>query len=306
MERTATNFSEDALITHEVPALRGNVNFNIAAHEQRLRSATSLTFPLEETLSLLHQLTQFGLGRFLLENKGLNGYWNAYAILYGPEKEVESPLEKWILHEAPVVRATQERFKIFQEEIQKRIHPGITMASLPCGLMYDLFELDYTVAPNVRLVGIDLDQESLDLAAIAAQEKKWDVPPVFFNKDAWNLGVVEEYDLITSNGLNIYEPDDQKVTKLYQEFYKALRPGGTLIMSFLTPPPMLSPDSSWRNFNPGDLKKQKAVFSDILQVKWQTFRTEAQTLAQLQAAGFKKCTFIYDCQGMFPTAIAER
>ena len=146
----------------------------------------------------------------------------------------------------------------------------------------------------------------LDLATAASQEKKWDTPPVFYNRDAWNLGVEGEYDLLTSNGLNIYEPDDQKVTALYRQFHKALRPGGTLVTSFLTPPPMIFPESTWRNFNPGDLKKQKAIFSDILQVQWQAFRTEAQTRAQLEEAGFKIREVIYDTQGMFPTVIAER
>ena len=69
---------------------------------------------------------------------------------------------------------------------------------------------------------------------------------------------------------------------------------------------MIFPESTWRNFNPGDLKKQKAIFSDILQVQWQAFRTEAQTRAQLEEAGFKIREVIYDTQGMFPTVIAER
>jgi len=43
--------------------------------------------------------------------------------------------------------------------------------------------------------------------------------------------------------------------------------------SFLTPPPMMSPESSWKNFVLADVIKQKALFADVLQTGWQCFRT---------------------------------
>ena len=125
-------------------------------------------------------------------------------------------------------------------------------------------------------------------------------------KDAWDLGVDEQYDILTSNGLNIYEPDDKKVVALYKQFFKALKPNGTLITSFLTPPPVLSPNSSWKDYDPAAALKQKAVFVDILQVAWQSFRTEAQTREQLLQAGFTDIAIVYDKQGMFPTVIARK
>lgn len=112
--------------------------------------------------------------------------------------------------------------------------------------------------------------------------------------------------MITSNGLNIYEPYIQRVIALYQEFFKALKPGGIFITNFLTPSPAVEGDSTWRNYNSQDLLKQAAIFKDILQVQWQATRTEKETRAQLTQAGFKVCEVIYDSQGMFPTVVAQK
>src|SRR5690606_6418195 len=82
----------------------------------------------------------------------------------------------------------------------------------------------------------------------------------FYQKDAWNLGEFEKYDLIINHGLNMYEYDEQRLILLYKEFHKALTPKGVLIFSFLTPPPALSDESTWRDFDPKAVQKQKAIF----------------------------------------------
>ncbi len=156
------------------------------------------------------------------------------------------------------------------------------------------------------MVGIDLDPESLRLAKENAIQHKYNNVE-FYKKNAWELGGESgEYDLITSNGLNIYEPDDAKVVQLYRKFYKKLKVDGVLVTSFLTPPPVLSTESSWKKFNPADALKHKVIFSDIIGVSWQAFRTEAQTRAQLEAAGFSVVEVVYDTQGMFPTIVAKK
>lgn len=282
-----------------------NQNFDLTSYKKNLEAKETLTLSLMEELSLLDQLAQFELGRFLLENKGLNGYWTAYIILHGPKKENLSPLEDWTLHSAPVVKATQERFALFQTELQRYLKNDAQIASIPCGLMDDLLGLDYKNHQNVKLIGIDLDPISLELAKKNA-ELHHNKNVAFAQKDAWNLESPNQFDLITSNGLNIYEHDDKKVVDLYKEFHKSLKPQGILITSFLTPPPALSTDSTWRNYNQEDTLKQKAIFADIIGAQWQAFRTEAQTRAQLTEAGFKVIKVIYDTQGMFPTVIAEK
>lgn len=293
--------SEEQLITHSA---QGTID--LESHRQRLRTAPNLTLPLEEELALLEQIHDFALGRFLLTNRGLNGYWTSYLILHGPQQTLENPLEQWLISKAPAVRATRERFNIFQEKLTKYIVNGVVLASIPCGLMDDLLSLNYSAHENIKFVGIDLDENSLRLAQANAEKIGKAYLAAFSKKDAWNLKIKDKFDVITSNGLNIYERDDAKVIELYKQFYQALKPGGILITSFLTPPPTLSSDSTWKNFNPEDTKKQKAIFADILQVKWQAFRIENQTKRQLEEAGFKVLEFIYDSQGMFPTVVAQK
>lgn len=292
------------------------VKEHIISHREEVKSlgclledlekrAEGLTFPLEEEKELLKMLSSFELGQFLLKNKGLNGYWTSYIISNGFEKGSVNPLENWILSKAPVVKATRERFGIFQKVIATYAKRNSVFASIPCGLMDDLLGLDCFQKEPLQLVGIDLDDDSLKKAKENAeihQNKK----VVFLKKDAWALDLHEEFDLITSNGLNIYEPDDEKVVLLYGEFYKALRAGGILVTSFLTPPPVLSHQSTWKNIVPEDILKQKAIFKDIIQAQWQIFRTEEEVRNHLEKAGFEVLEVIYDSQGIFPTIVSRK
>ena len=118
------------------------------------------------------------------------------------------------------------------------------------------------------------------------------------------------FDLISSNGLNIYEPDDAKVTELYVQFYQALKQGGKLVTSFLTCRPSSSSPSpcewDFLNINQKDLLLQKTLFMDVIDAKWQCFRSSEQTKKQLHEAGFRDIRFIYDMARMFPTAVAVK
>lgn len=303
MSATAINsrYGLKNLITHT----KNEISFDISEFKNNLIKKENLSMPLHEEMNLLEQLSHFELGRFLLSNKGLNGYWTAYIILHGPKKQNFHLLEKWILHHAPSVKATQERFRIFQKVLQKNLRNYTTIASVPCGLMDDLLTLDYSKRYNIRLVGIDLDEKSLEFAK--EKSKQLNISEAeFIQSDAWKIQDREEFDVITSNGLNIYEYDDNKVIDLYKRFYQALKPQRILITSFLTPPPSLSKESSWKNVSPHDALKQKVIFSDIIGVTWQAFRTENKTCQQLEEAGFKVIEVIYDSQGIFPTVVAKK
>jgi SAM-dependent methyltransferase len=290
---------DESMLTKE-----SDQQLNMSAIIKRLTTSTNLTLPLAEELTLLDELSDFELGRSLLVNKALSGRWTSYIIVDAPSKDLKNPLEHWMVHDAPAVKATRERFYIFEDQIQKYTNQGMTLASIPCGTMNDLLLAD--LPQDVKFVGIDLDPESLELAKKNALARNRESASDFIQKNAWHLGTSSAYDIITSNGLNIYEPDDDKVVELYKQFAIALKPRGILITSFLTPPPALSKDSTWKNFNQPDLVKQKAIFADILQVKWQSFRTELQTRQQLDKAGFDVIDVIYDQQGMFPTIVARK
>jgi SAM-dependent methyltransferase len=273
--------------------------FNREQCEVRLRASTDLALPLEEELSLLQQMTEFEFGRYLLENRGISGYWTTYWLIHGPQKKLEHPLEDWLINKAPPFIASRERLTLFAAHTQQRVKPGLKLASIPCGLMDDLLRLDYSQAQDVQLHGFDLDEESIRLARENAQKFSKEHLVTLHKTDAWNMRMENEFDLITSNGLNFYVPDDEKVVDLYKEFHKALRDSGVLITSFLTPPP-------WQPFNPEDVVKMRAIFKDLMQARWTALRSEEKTRQQLEAAGFKVLEVIYDQQRMFPTIIAQK
>jgi SAM-dependent methyltransferase len=196
-----------------------------------------------------------------------------------------------------------ERFIIFKKEIQKKVTEGCQFASIPSGLMADLLDLDFSQISSFNLHGIDLDSDSLEQASELAKEKALFGHCRFACQDAWNLELRTQFDLITSNGLTIYEADDEKVIELYRQFYKALKPRGCLITSFLTPPP-----TEWdlKKINSQDALMQKIIFADILECKWQVFRSEENVKRQLHSAGFGEIEVIYDDAHIFPTILAKK
>ncbi|WP_246867243.1 class I SAM-dependent methyltransferase, partial [Dickeya sp. CFBP 2040] len=176
----------------------------------------------------------------MLAHRGLNTYWTHNLVTYPSATATlssHSDLEKLIYERFPVVLATRERFGIFRQQLQSRLHDGMVLASVPCGLMGDLLLLDYSHHQDVRLIGVDLDNQALEAAESLARQQHCDNRITLLQGDAWTLQLPEPVDVLTSNGLNIYEPDDEKVTDLYRVFNQALKPEGTLITSFLTPPP---------------------------------------------------------------------
>ncbi|WP_459583026.1 SAM-dependent methyltransferase [Dickeya oryzae] len=103
--------------------------------------------------------------------------------------------------------------------------------------MGDLLLLDYSHHQNVRLIGVDLDYQALEAADSLARQQHCDNHITLLQSDAWSLQLPEPVDILTSNGLNVYEQDDERVTNLYRAFNHALKPGGILITSFFDTAP---------------------------------------------------------------------
>lgn len=304
------NKEENSLISHRpegrpleavISELRGRI---IAEGDKPCSSVA-------EQLSWLEQLTCFELGRFLLTHRGLNGYWTHYAVYLHPRRrhtngDIPSlgQLEQFLLDRAPTILATQERFTHFQRIVQDEIDrwPGeeLALASVPCGLMADLLTLNYRSCGRVDLAGFDLDDESLHLASELAA--KAGLRADLLHEDAWELCVEGRFDVLVSNGLNLYEPDDERVTQLYVKFSRALKPGGLLVTSFLTPP------SEWRRevIDPEAISLQKVIISNIIGARWQCFRSTEMSRQQLEAAGFEEIRLIPDRANLFPTVPARR
>ncbi|MDA1000559.1 MAG: methyltransferase domain-containing protein [bacterium] len=266
-----------------------------------------------EILDILDQLQDFAFGRFLLLHKGVNGYWTDFLAYRYPLRREElegrlKPLEEFLFARAPVMVATQERLQIFQKLAQEILGPGARLGSVPCGLMADLLGLDFSGIDEFELWGIDIDEESIRFAAIRAEERNLSRHAKFMNRDAWALGIQEELDALLSSGLNFYVKDEDQEIALYHQFRRALKPGGVLILSFFPPPPDLVPDSIW-NISEADSKNlqvQKVIFADILEAKWQNFRSPGEIQSLLERAGFSGAEFYYDSRRIMPTIRAVR
>ena len=126
-------------------------------------------------LEVLKDLQGFPLGRFLLINRGLNGYWTHYVVSDHPEKRragttsFSNATEKFLFDEAPGVLATQERFVHFKEVLQDQLKEGTVMASIPSGLMGELLTLDLKEGSQFKFVGIDIDTDYICIRKIVKE-----------------------------------------------------------------------------------------------------------------------------------------
>lgn len=272
----------------------------------------------DQLTKTLKKLEESYLGRFLISNKGLDGQITQYVVLYPqykdehpgwfPDGSKMEPFDEYFLNRFPIIQATQQRFNIFQEQLTKHIKSQSIVASLPCGLMDDLLTLDLPDDFSGKLVGIDADPLSIQRASQNALEKKRDHICDFYVKDAWNLEQSDAYDIITSNGLNIYVDTDLKVISLYKSFFDALKAGGILITSFVTPPPVISEASEWdlSQIDMSAVILQKQALMELIGVNWTHFYTSEQTRSHLEQVGFENIEFHWDQQRMFPTVTATK
>ncbi len=310
---------EDATMSDDLPSnalshslLEDSFEKAFAEREKEIRAkGDQIGFSVSDKLELLKVTASCEFGRFIIANRGLDGYWTDYVMAFpdlkDSEREQVNPVVRLLAGESPTARATQERFQIFRRELQKCVTEGAVMASVPCGLMRDLLSLDFSAIDEFSLFGSDIDDRSLELAKELSAEYGVDAHCSFFQGDAWTLQLPEKADVITSNGLNIYEPDHGRVVALYRGFLAQLNPGGLLITSCLTPPPTVDPQSEWRidRINLDHAMRSKVLFSDVIGVAWQSFRSSSETIEQLREAGFSEIEVFYDRAAIFPTVTAR-
>lgn len=213
-----------------------------------------------------------------------------------------SEMEKFLLNKSPQFLSTQERFVIFQKFLRDQIKPNMTVASIPCGLMDEILTLRVEKIEHVEVVGIDVDHESLEHAVWNYQTLS--ATPTYNNftlkteqKDAFNLESENRFDIITSNGLNIYVEDDDRVIELYKEFYKALKPDGILLTSHVVYPP--------HEFDDEDFEYANTIFYEILNCNWKSRSVEA-CVSQLFAAGFDVISIEFDSRQLYPTFFCKK
>ncbi|MDE3045490.1 MAG: class I SAM-dependent methyltransferase [Verrucomicrobiota bacterium] len=261
-------------------------------------------------LELLEQLAQFEFGRSLILHQGrITGYWAYYTIRHSfiPHPKA-TPLERFILERSPTGKATTQRFRIMQTLLQKRLKEGILLASIPCSSITTLLTLNFSKIKRFELMGVDAELESTRYVQELASQRGLESHIHCYEKDAWKTSLREVCDGIVSHGLNFYEPDDDKVLALYKQFYHTLKPGGFLLLSYLTPPPGVYHRSEWLmdKISLEDALLQRILFIDILNACWSAFRTTEQTRQQLAEAGFSHIETFPDEARILPVALASK
>ena len=287
----------------------------MAAARARIAAADARFGAQEQLLKDLEVLSRCEFGRWMLVHGGWNAYWTRYVMDYVPPADLAeaNPVELLLLTRASGIVATRERATIFNEAIGELLVPGAVALSVGCGYMDELLRV-----PNARqaahLVGVDLDPEALPGAVETAAANGLAEVCTFAEGDAWDLPsarvvygdpatyqdlVGGRVDLVTSNGLNVYVADDAQTTALYRSLRSAMHPGGTLVVSAVVPP------EEW-DFTGVDREESRRLRGLMLicDVMWSNYRSEAQTRAQLEAAGFKVVEVRWDSRRIYPTFLA--
>ena len=115
--------------------------------ESRIDAYSGTELSKTEIKEMLVQLLDHPVGCKIFFGKGLDGISTQF-IIQGSKAET-NPVMRWMLYSAPTVLATRERFGIFKIELQKHLRNNAHFASVPCGGMLDLLELDLTGLHNV-------------------------------------------------------------------------------------------------------------------------------------------------------------
>ncbi|MBS0605260.1 MAG: class I SAM-dependent methyltransferase [Verrucomicrobia bacterium] len=288
--------------------------FNVASSQtiQKVKERGDLPYAtMQKQLEIIAELSSFDLGRFLLQERLIDGYWTDYVIRFA-DKRLDlghlSSLERFMLTQAPWALATQQRFTLFQRAMQPLVKEGVCMGSVPCGMMRDLITLNFSGISEFSLVGVDIDPKSLELALGLGEEMGVASHLSLIQGDAWEMRMYDTFDVLTSNGLTLYEPSDEKVVALLSVFFRALKPGGTLVTSSVTFPPGFPTPSEWQmdKLSSASLLLQRIILVDIVGGKWQSFRSTDQMKALLEKAGFARCEVLYDEAHLFPTFVATK
>lgn len=251
---------------------------------------------------LIGELEKFPLGRCLLLHGGIDAKQTDYLIKHDKGQLAEGSLERQIF-DMPIVGAMRERAAHFTEIIQREMmENGVQqLASLPCGYMSDLLDLDFSGLAYFELTGIDISREAIEVAQRRAEAKGLELRTELLLRDAWYVDIKEQFGLLASNGFALYIKERGRVEDFYRICYRALKPGGLLVTSFLTPP------SEWDHsaIDGEKMAFQKLLVVDIAQCglfPW----PEREFREMLQRVGFEDIHVHYDTAHLFPTVTAKR
>lgn len=234
-----------AIVSEEV------VRTSLLELRARVESAQLTNSDREARLVLLQKLSEFELGRFLLVNRGLNGYWTDAIINWhvdanaNSKYEYTNAIEEYLFESSPVFGARREAQRVIHQEVQPMLRPGSAVASIPCGLMSEVLLATPEPFACVDLFAIDIDAENFRSISERYGDRLAENTLHTLQVNARQLDFSERFHLICSIGLTIYMPNDDDVQALFNRFYAALKPnGGKLVTNFAATPEEHSPQLS--------------------------------------------------------------
>ena len=303
---------ETANITH--PNRFEDVSSAKKTFVERIVSRGDLPYvSVHEQLKVLEEFSKTSLGRHIILTGGANGLWTDYMISYPWRKGIHagsmltmSRLEYYVVFECLSVLAQRELFLRSQQVAQEHVKEGAVLVSLPCGVMRDLLELDFSKVKDINLIGIDIDREAVEAAKKLADQRNVDQVN-FLMEDAWELRLSKEADFLSSIGLNVYESNRDRVVALYGRVYEALKPQGVFFTGVLTYPPGFEKQSDWSpSLKKEQIAMDKILIEDVLDLEFQNYRTLEEIKEDFNRAGFKDVMIYPDKNCIFPAVIARK
>ncbi|MCB9093128.1 MAG: class I SAM-dependent methyltransferase [Halobacteriovoraceae bacterium] len=263
----------------------------------------------EEKLNWLKQLTEFPMGRDLLLSGGINSFWIDYlvkrkkvlAIRQSYKNYTQSVLER----QSYVIDSWRRNYQKFINLQQSQLKDNAVFASIPCGLMRDFFNLDFSKSYGVKLVGIDIDKKLLKKVNKLSKYYGVQNNTTTYCCDALNLPFLEKFDLISSCGLNIYLSNLKQLTQLYKNFFCSLKQNGVLLIHFLTIPPFLCAESEWKinTMNPKVKLFDNFLLENVLKF---SYTSTSSMIKLLRDTGFNDIQIDLDLHGISAIGIAKK
>lgn len=157
----------------------------------------------------LNELAASPIGRFILVNGGVNGFWTNFLTRIGCEsirnkiepRKFDNKVEEYLIEWFAKIRGEQEF--LLRNIIGPLLKPGFAVASIPSGLMSEVL-LAANHFENVKLYAIDIDKTNFDLIRKMYGDRLKGNDFHSLELDVLNLDFECTFDLITCLGFVMY------------------------------------------------------------------------------------------------------
>ncbi len=281
---------ETRLVTHKARKIDVLYKEKLISHSQ-----------YNDCMTLIEELEDCSIGRYLLSSRGFNGYWFDY--LCQPIPKIQRPIadiEKFIVQEAPLSLAFKESRSILQKIVTQNIQEYIRMASLPCGLMTTFFELDFSHASHFSLLGLDLDYEAINISIEIAKKRNLLNHVQYIHGDVFDFSNKDDFHLIIGFAIEFYITSRDYATKYFKVVHNSLKKNGAFVGAFFSDP------SYWNIKDEDSLHKQIMIFNDILSLPFGMKFTLDDMSEILENVGFYNIQFVFDEQKMIPVVFCQK